>query len=57
VSDFTRDAMQSLVNRSTDQEALAAWMNEFRAHMSNLDRKIEQLSERIGPLKELEVER
>jgi len=47
VSDLTRDAMQGLMNSVSRQDALG----EFRAQISSLDRKIEELSERVAPMR------
>jgi len=51
VSDMTRGAMQSLLDNSSRGTALSGYMEEFRAQISTLDRKIEELSERIAPSK------
>jgi len=44
VSDLTRDAMQGLLNKVSDEDTLG----EFRVQMTSLVRKIEELSERVS---------
>ncbi len=47
VSDLTRDAMQVLINGSTRDNALSSCMDEFRAQINSLDRRIEELVDQI----------
>jgi Arc/MetJ-type ribon-helix-helix transcriptional regulator len=51
VSDFTRDAMRVLLNGTSREDVLGVHVDEFRTHMKNLDRKIEQLAAVITSLK------
>lgn len=51
VSDFTRDAMRVFLNGAGREEVLGIHADEFRTHMRNLDRKIEQLAADITSLK------
>jgi hypothetical protein len=51
VSDLTRDAMRVLLNGANREEVLGNHMDEFRAHMKSLDRKIEQLAAEITSFK------
>jgi hypothetical protein len=51
VSDLTRDAVRSLLNRKEREDLLSERMEEFRLQMKNLDQKIEQLALRIDPEK------
>jgi len=52
VSDLTRDAMRVLLNGGNREDALGSHMDEFRAHMRSLDRKIEQLAAEITSFKD-----
>jgi hypothetical protein len=47
VSDLTRDAMRLLVNGGNRDHGLETGLDEFRAQMRNLDKKIEQLAAEI----------
>jgi hypothetical protein len=51
VSDLTRDAMRVLLNGAGREDVLGVRVDEFRTHMRNLDRKIEQLAADITSLK------
>jgi hypothetical protein len=51
VSDLTRDAMRILLNGGSRQEDLGNRMDEFRAQMKRLDRRIEQLAAEITSFK------
>jgi tetrahydromethanopterin S-methyltransferase subunit B len=46
VSDLTRDAMQALVNGTNREDVLDRYMDEFRAQINKLDRKVEELVKR-----------
>jgi Arc/MetJ-type ribon-helix-helix transcriptional regulator len=47
VSDFTRDAMRVLLNDSNRDKLLGIHIDEFRAEIMSLNKKIEQLAEKI----------
>ena len=51
VSDLTRDAMRVLLNGASREDLVGVRVDEFRAQMRNLDRKIEQLAADITSLK------
>jgi hypothetical protein len=51
VSDLTRDAMQILLKKSSEDNTISGYMDDVRAQISALDHKIEVLSERIAPSK------
>jgi Ribbon-helix-helix protein, copG family len=51
VSDFTRDAMRVFLNGESREDVLGIHVGEFRTHMRNLDRKLEQLAAVITSLK------
>jgi hypothetical protein len=51
VSDLTREAMRVLLNGANHDDALRIYMDEFRALVRSLDRKIEQLAADIISLK------
>jgi Arc/MetJ-type ribon-helix-helix transcriptional regulator len=51
VSDLTRDAVRSLLNRKEREDLLSERLEEFRLQMKGLDQKIEQLALRIDPSK------
>jgi Arc/MetJ-type ribon-helix-helix transcriptional regulator len=51
VSDLTRDAMRELLNRMNRDGQLGNFMDDFRAQMRSLDRKIEQLAAEITTFK------
>lgn len=52
VSDLTRDAMRVLISGTNRDEVRGIHVDEFRAQMRNLDRKIEQLAADITSLKD-----
>jgi Arc/MetJ-type ribon-helix-helix transcriptional regulator len=47
VSDLTRDAMRAVVKRANPDEPLSSSLDEFRAGMKNLEKKVEQLEAKI----------
>jgi hypothetical protein len=49
VSELTRDAMRTLLDGPTREALLGDIMEEFRAQMGTLDRKIDALAERVTP--------
>ena len=49
VSDFTRDAMRSLLTDPSLEGPLGSYVNEFRTQISNLDQRIEELAARVAP--------
>ena len=51
VSDLTRDAMRVLLNGANRVDVFGSHMDEFRAQMKSLDKKIEQLVAEITTLK------
>jgi Arc/MetJ-type ribon-helix-helix transcriptional regulator len=51
VSDLTRDAMQTLLNNSSRESDVSSYLNDFRAQITTLDRKIEELTELMTPSK------
>jgi hypothetical protein len=44
VSDLTRDAMRALLNGQARESTSANFADEFRARLSNLDQKVEELA-------------
>ena len=48
VSDLTRDAMRVLLNSANRGDGFGSHMDEFRAEIRNLDRKIERLAAEIA---------
>jgi len=48
VSDLAREAMRVLLNGTSRDDLLSARMEEFRVQMRSIDRKIDQLSDRIA---------
>jgi phage host-nuclease inhibitor protein Gam len=48
VSDLAREAMRVLLNGTNRDDLLSARMEEFRVQMRTIDRKIDQLSDRIA---------
>ena len=48
VSDLTRDAMRALLNGSERKDAAGSQVDEFRAEIRGMDRKIEQLASDIA---------
>jgi Arc/MetJ-type ribon-helix-helix transcriptional regulator len=52
VSDLTREAVRALLNGPNREELLGRYIDEFRAQMNKLDRKIEELSERVASSKQ-----
>lgn len=51
VSDLTRDAMQVLLRNAPSQNMLTSHLDEFRAQINKLDRKIEDLAKQVGSSK------
>ena len=51
VSDLTRDAMRVLLNGANRDDVLGNHMDEFRAQMRSLNKKIEQLAAEISTFK------
>jgi Arc/MetJ-type ribon-helix-helix transcriptional regulator len=51
VSDLTRDAVRSLLNRKEREDLLSERLEEFRHQMKDLDQKIERLASRIDASK------
>jgi len=51
VSDITRDAMRVLLNGANQDDGVRSHMDEFRAQMQNLDKRIEQLAAEITMIK------
>lgn len=47
VSDLTRDAMRVLLSRANRDDLLGTPMDEFRAEIRNLNRKIEELAAEV----------
>ena len=47
VSDLTRDALRALLNGKEQQDGVGTQVNEFRAEIRGMDRKIEQLASDI----------
>jgi hypothetical protein len=47
VSDLTRDAMRAVVKRASYDEPLGSSLDEFRAGIKNLEKKVEQLEAMI----------
>jgi len=48
ISDLARDAMRVLLNGATREVVPGSHMDEFRAEIRNLDRKIERLAAEIA---------
>ena len=48
VSDLTRDAMRALLNGTERRDAVGIEVDEFRAEIRGMDRKIEQLAADIA---------
>ena len=55
VSDLTRDAMRSVLKRINREEPIGGNIEEFRAGMKNLERKVEQLEAKIMLFKPEEI--
>ena len=51
VSDLTRDAMRELLHGMNRDGQLGNFMDDFRAQMRSLDRKVEQLAAEISTFK------
>jgi hypothetical protein len=51
VSDFTRDAMRVILTGVNREDGLGSHMDEFRAQVRSLDKKIEQLAAEITTVK------
>jgi plasmid stability protein len=47
VSDLTRDAMRAVVRRVSRGEPIGSSLEEFRAGIKNLEKKVEQLEAKI----------
>ncbi len=47
VSDLTRDAMRAVVKRASGDEPLGSNLEEFRAGIKNLEKKVERLEAKI----------
>ena len=47
VSDLTRDAMRSVLKRAGRDDSLGSNLDEVRAGMKNLEKKVEQLEAKI----------
>jgi hypothetical protein len=48
VSDLTRDAMRALANGPNREDVVGSYLEEVRAQISNLNRKVEELAGRIA---------
>lgn len=55
VSDLTRDAMRSVLRRNGHDEFFGGNLDEFRAGMKNLEKKVEQLEAKIMLFKSEEI--
>jgi len=55
VSDLTRDAMREVLKRANREDSLGDSLEEFRAGMKNLERKVEQLEAQIMHSKSEEI--
>jgi Arc/MetJ-type ribon-helix-helix transcriptional regulator len=51
VSDLTREAMRTVLRDVNREDPLARHLDEFRADMKSLERKVEQLEAKITTLK------
>lgn len=51
VSDLTRDAMRVVLHGASKDDVLGYRMDEFRAMLKSLDRKIDELAAGIGSTK------
>jgi len=51
VSDLTRDAMRVLLNGANREDMLGSHMDDFRAEIRKLDKKIEGLAATVATLK------
>ncbi len=51
VSDLTRDAMHTVLRGVKREDALGSNLEEFRAGMKNLEKKVEQLEAKITMFK------
>jgi Arc/MetJ-type ribon-helix-helix transcriptional regulator len=51
VSDITRDAMRVLLEGANREDVAENHIDEFRAQMRNLDKKVEQLAAEITTIK------
>jgi hypothetical protein len=47
VSDLTRDAMRTVIKRASRDESSSDSLEEFRAGMKSLEKKVEQLEAKI----------
>ncbi len=55
VSDLTRDAMRSVLKRVNHEDPFGTNLEEFRAGMKNLEKKVEQLEAEIMLFKSEEI--
>jgi hypothetical protein len=51
ISDLARDAMRVLLNSANREVVPGSYMDEFRAQMRSLDKKLEQLTAEIATFK------
>ena len=51
VSDLTRDAMRTVLKGANREDSLGSNLDEFRADMKSLEKKVEQLDARITTFK------
>lgn len=51
VSDLTRDAMRTVLRGANREDSLGGDLDEFRAGMRNLEKKVEQLEAKIITIK------
>lgn len=51
VSDLTRDAMRSVLRGMNREDPLTSHLDEFRAGMRSLERKVEQLEAKLTSMK------
>lgn len=51
VSDLTRDAMRSVLRGMNREDALNGHLDEFRAGMRSLEKKVEQLEAKLTSMK------
>lgn len=48
MSELTRDAMRAILNGSSREDHVANHLEEFRTQIRKLERKVEELSARVG---------
>jgi hypothetical protein len=51
VSDFTRDAMRTVLRNASREDPFAGSLEEFRVGMKSLEKKVEQLEAKITTMK------